>query len=420
MLPFSRRAFLVLAAFLSLAPPALGAWLRWGGWPPGFGVFPPQVPLDSHGLPIPEPGFSPLYFAAASCAAGVIVAFLIWPRWFGFHYEQQLGARLAKTFRGALPWWFWAGLALNVVCWGMMWFSTATIVKYLFTPLWWGCISAIDGVVYARTGGASIFAKLPRQMLALIVMSIAGWFFFEWLNYFVLENWVYPNSPAIFSESEAYFWFTLTYTCVWPAIFEWYTLLRTFPRLTARWADGPKLSLSMPWLIAALALGSFMGVLVGIFPYLLFFTVWLGSLMILPAAMGLLRFWTPFSPIERGNWTPLVLIALSSFVTGVFWEFWNHGSNAFIPGRNPNFWVYDIPYVNVIHLFSEMPLIGYVGYLPFGIQCWVWWLVAAHVLNFNPDFDPEGVGLPGAATPEGRETRSAAKDGILEGDRARA
>jgi hypothetical protein len=389
-----RRALLVLSALLSLAPPALGAFVRWGGFPPGFGVFPPEVPKDAHGVPIPEPGFSPLYFALASLAALVIVAFFLFPRWFGF---APVTAAKRAAPRVRLPWWFWLGAVVNLTCWGMMWFSNASVVKYLFTPLWWGFILVVDGVVYARTSGASILSKLPKQMSALIVMSIVGWFFFEWLNYFVLENWVYPNSPAIFTnEAEAYFWFSLTYSCVWPAIFEWYTLLRTFPALSQRWSRGPSLSISAPWLLIALAVGVIVGVLVGIFPFFLFFTIWLGSLLVLPAVMGLLGFWTPFSPIKQGNWAPFALMALAGFANGLFWEFWNHGSNAFLPNRNPNFWVYDIPYVNVIHLFSEMPLIGYVGYLPFGVQCWVWWLLAAHVLDFNPDFDPEGVGLPGA------------------------
>lgn len=340
------------------------------------------------------PGFSLPYFVGAALAALVIVAFLVAPRLFGFRKIARPFAWAPK--RGRLPFWFWIGLVVNLASWAMMWFSQAPVVKYLFTPLWWGFIAVIDGIVYKRTGGASIFSRLPRQLLALIVMSVVGWFLFEWLNYFVLENWVYPNSPSIFTQREALFWFTLTYTCVWPAIFEWYTLLRTFPTLEARWAHGPRLSTSTPMLLFAMLAGAAMGVLVGLLPYLLFFTVWLGCLFILPAAMGLLGLWTPFKPIERGNWSPLTLIALSSLANGVFWEFWNHGSNVFLPGRNPNFWRYDIPYVDVIHLFSEMPLLGYCGYLPFGVQCWVWWLVAAHVVNLNPDFDPEGVGLPGA------------------------
>jgi hypothetical protein len=390
-----KRAALVASALLSLLPPALGAFVRWGGMPPGFGVFPPQVPRDSHGTPLPEPGFSPLYFGAMSAVALLVLAVLFFPSWFGF---KASASRASPPSRTRPPWWTYVGLVVNVISWTMMWFSTSPLVKYLFTPLWWGFILVVDGIVYARTGGSSILSKLPKQLLALIAMSIVGWYFFEWLNWFVLENWVYPNSPSLFSEAQAYFWFTLTYTCVWPAIFEWYTLFRTFPSLTQRWSRGPVLALSRPLLLLALVAGALTGVLVGIFPYALFFTVWLGSLLVLPAAMGLLGYWTPLTPIARGNWTPLALIALAGLANGLFWEFWNHGSNVFLPGRNPNFWVYDIPYVNVIHLFSEMPLLGYFGYMPFGVQCWVWWLVAAHVLELNPDFDPAAVGLPGEAT----------------------
>src|SRR5690349_15382216 len=219
-----RRALLVLAALLSLVPPAVGSYFRWGGWPPGFGVFPPQL------SPVPKPGFSPLYFTLCALIAGVMLAYLLFPTWFGFAPPPAVQPRPQKS--GRAPWWLWVGAVVNVICWGMMWFSTAAVVKYLFTPLWWGFILVIDGIVYARTGGSSILSKLPKHMLALIAMSIVGWWFFEWLNYFILEDWIYPISPSIFDQAEAYFWFTLTYTCVWPAIFEWYTLLRTFPKLT--------------------------------------------------------------------------------------------------------------------------------------------------------------------------------------------
>ena len=40
-----------------------------------------------------------------------------------------------------------------------------------------------------------------------------------------------------------------------------------------------------------------------------------------------------------------------------------------------------------------MPLIGYVGYLPFGLQCWAWWLIAANLFQFNPDLELEALTL---------------------------
>jgi hypothetical protein len=39
---------------------------------------------------------------------------------------------------------------------------------------------------------------------------------------------------------------------------------------------------------------------------------------------------------------------------------WNHGSLAH--------WEYAVPYVDRFRIF-EMPLLGYAGYLPFGIEC---------------------------------------------------
>lgn len=393
----ARRSILVVAALLSLLPPALGATLRSGGSPPGFAVFPPQVPRDLAGLPIAVPGFSATYFAIASALALSVLAYLMFPSWFGFARAPERMVPV-RPRRGTLPWWFWMGLVVNLTCWSLMWFSTAFIVRYLFTPLWWSFITAIDGIVYARTAGRSIFARLPKQLLIMIAVSIVGWYSFEWLNWFVLCNWVYPNSPSIFSRSEAVFWFSLTFTCVWPAIFEWYTLLETFPSLTQRWAHGPRMSASRRVAKIALGAGVTLGLVAGLYPSLLFFSVWLSSLLILPAALHLLGLWTPFSPIARGDWSALTLVALAGLANGFFWEFWNYGSNAFLPGRNPNFWVYEIPYLDVIHLFSEMPLLGYFGYLPFAAQCWAWWLVAAHVFGFDPRFAPDGIGLSDAPT----------------------
>ena len=55
-----------------------------------------------------------------------------------------------------------------------------------------------------------------------------------------------------------------------------------------------------------------------------------------------------------------VASASAALVCGFFWEMWNYWSEAR--------WQYDIPYVGQFHVF-EMPLLGYAGYLPFGLMC---------------------------------------------------
>ncbi|HEX8791642.1 MAG TPA: hypothetical protein VF765_11880 [Polyangiaceae bacterium] len=383
-----QRVVVVAAVLATLGLPYAGSVCKWGSPAniPGFGDFPPQRVLT-------PPGFDLLYFVVACAVVLVMIAFLLVPALFGFK-----PAPLPPPSKpGPFPSWFWVGGAICLVSWYMMWWSGMAVVKYLFTALWWGFIAVLDGIVYRRTGGSSIFSRLPKQMFWLGVTSLGGWWAFEWLNYFVLENWTYPNSPAIFTRAQAIFWFSLTYTCVFPAIFEIYTLLRTFPALEARWARGPVIAPSrgLVWLV--LLAGCVGAWCVGYFPFALFFVVWIASLLVLPEAMGLVKLWTPFNPLAVGNWTPMVLCAVASLFTGFFWEMWNHGSNVWHPGLNPNYWVYDVPYVNVVVGFTEMPLLGYFGYLPFGVQCWVWWLVLAHLLNLPVDFDPQGVGLPGAS-----------------------
>ena len=53
-------------------------------------------------------------------------------------------------------------------------------------------------------------------------------------------------------------------------------------------------------------------------------------------------------------------VGLAALVCGGFWEMWNTYSLAK--------WVYAVPFVNRFHLF-EMPVLGYGGYLPFGLEC---------------------------------------------------
>ncbi len=64
--------------------------------------------------------------------------------------------------------------------------------------------------------------------------------------------------------------------------------------------------------------------------------------------------------LTTGNWTGVVAAALAAVTCGVFWEMWNYFSLAK--------WEYSIPFVHRFQIF-EMPLLGYAGYLPFGLQC---------------------------------------------------
>jgi hypothetical protein len=377
-----RKLLLFVSLLVATFLPLSGAAFHWQGLPPGYGVFPPervQAP----------PGFDPLYFAAGVGVVAILLSFLLFPGLYGFKKPDPL----PPLSPGRLPGWFWPGVVVTLVSWGLMWFGPSLAARYTFVPLWWGFIYALDGAVFSLTNGKSLIASRKHEMLILAIVSVVGWYLFEYWNYFVLSNWYYPYAAKLLTPFGNLVWYSLSYTTVWPVCFEAYMLLMAIPAVRGRWSNGPQVRL--PQWVAALALiaGLALQFLLGVFPYPLFWGLWVGSLLIFGAALEISGAWTPFDPAERGDWSRFVVMALGTFLLGFVWEFWNYGSQAFRHGEptNPNYWIYDVPYFNVGHFFSEMPFIGYFGYLFFGVLVWAYWLMIAHLVDIDPDFAHDDV-----------------------------
>jgi hypothetical protein len=375
---------LIWPVLLSIALPLIASWFVYPDThlPPGFGVFPPLF-VET------PPGFNLVIFMLLALVEIGILVFLFFPQLFGFTVPAPTPAPTPSK----LPIWFWLGSAVTVFFWWLMWARVTPfgdLVYYAFTPLWWGFIFALDGLVYSRTGGYSLFASKPKTLLISAVVSLVGWTFFEYFDYFALGNWYYPNSVAIpaLSHAQIVVLFLVAYTTVWPAIFEWYALLNSCPKLAQRYSNGPKISLPgnlMLWggmaLITALVF----------LPYPLFWVMWIGPLVIFGGQLIRLNIATPFTNLAQGNWNPMLLMALGTMFNGFVWELWNWGSMhpSATPVTNPNYWVYDIPYVNVIHIFAEMPLLGYMGYMPFGILAWLMFIWLGNLFGFNTNILPK-------------------------------
>lgn len=370
-----RRLFLMFAGLLLAVVPFLTSLLVYGGMPPGFGIFPPQYT----GL---VPGFNLAAFIVGCIIVAGISIFLIFPQWFGF--GPAVVPPIVKGPHTNFPWWFWPGVVLWIFFWALMWGQWpvfGSLVHYTFVPMWWGFILTIDGIVYKRLGGGSLIAKRPLAVFAIAVSSCFGWYFFEYLDYFVFSNWYYPIN-TIFTTLGYILWYGLAYTTVMPSIFEWYNLLTTFDFWRKRYANGPKITLArwVWWAIFGLGVVSLAALVK--WPAIFFSMVWISPLLLLTSALHLMGYWTPFKPIEKGNWSMALLMAIGCLFNYFLGEMWNYWS----PPGNPNFWMYDVPFVNVAHIF-EMPFLGFFGYLPFGVMCWVWWIQNASILNANPDIE---------------------------------
>jgi len=342
------HVFLLLVLLIGL--PLLGVSLAGQPIHP-YLEFPPQTRSVQH-APFSWPMFLGL---------GLLIALTLGPVVFRV---ARSGARRAEPvwLLRPFPWWGWAGTAVILSSWVLAWnrFSWfATFQAHTFTPLWLGYILVVNAWTFRRTGHC-LMVDRPRVFIALFPSSAVFWWSFEYLNRFV-QNWHYLG-PQMLTGWEYFLDATVPFSTVLPAVFSTMELLASVPAVTAGMDRLPLVRLPkkqrVGWVLMVSACAGLVGI--GVWPHTLFPLVWVAPLLLITALQILTEKDTIFSRLEQGDGTSLWLGALAALVCGVWWEMWNSKSLAH--------WEYAIPSVHRFQLF-EMPLLGYAGYLPFGLEC---------------------------------------------------
>jgi len=276
--------------------------------------------------------------------------------------------RAQKTFvpitrkKYPFPWWGWLGLAIMMLGWLMAWARFhwfESLQTYTFTPPWLGFILLVNALTFHRSG-KSLLTHNPGFLIALFVFSAVFWWYFEYLN-LLTENWFYVNTGEL--SNWQFFWYaTLPFSTVLPAVISTSELLKTFPQLTAGLENFFPLRAKNNKTLAAIFLATGVAGMLAInfWPDYLYPLLWLAPTAILASAMAMAGNTELFDGLPAGNWKHIFTLALAALICGFFWEMWNYGSYTQ--------WMYSVPLVQRFHLF-EMPILGYAGYLPFGLQC---------------------------------------------------
>jgi hypothetical protein len=246
------------------------------------------------------------------------------------------------------------GLVLIAVCWPLIWLLPDQIrpASYLFFPLWLGYILVVDALVAHRTG-TSMLLRSRRQFVVLFLVSAPAWWLFEVLNWRT-HNWEYLGS-RVFSGPEYVLLCSISFSTVMPAVFETAELVRTF-RWTERFANGLRLQAARPTAVGLLLAGLGTLGLTLLWPNYFYPLMWGAIFLILDPLNILLDRRSSFDWLRTGDWRPVASLSAGALICGFFWEMWNYFSY-------PK-WIYHTPGVNYLHIF-EMPLLGYIGYLPF-------------------------------------------------------
>ncbi len=258
------------------------------------------------------------------------------------------------------PLWGWAGAAIILLA-EVLLFTRHTWVSIYFTPLaWTGYVLLIDGGVW-RLRGKSRLGSAPREFLALAFWSVPLWLIFEAYN-LRLTNWTYvglPVNPLL--QAIGYTW---SFATIWPALFETASFLEALGWFRA--SGRPPFTLGRAAQLSLVALGALFVSVPALVPVAvgryLFGAVWIGFALLLDPLNHLAGGHSILGELQQGRRSTLYSFLVSGFVCGVFWEFWNYWAAAK--------WVYIFPIMQGWKVF-EMPLAGYLGFLPFALECFV-------------------------------------------------
>jgi len=247
----------------------------------------------------------------------------------------------------------WIGLGLVVLFWALNWGLGGLRTQWTFFPLWLGFCLTMDALVLWRTG-TSLFFRSRWRYLLLFIASAPVWWLFELANA-RLQNWHYAGAEA-FPPFMFWFWATINFTIVVPAVFGSAELMRSFFKKPVK---GPVIRPTRMITGSFFLAGWAMLILMAAWPGIFFPFIWVSLYFILEPINIWLGHRSLVEWTKDGNWQPVVGLWLGVLLTGFFWEMWNYLSY-------PK-WIYHVPWGNWLHIF-EMPLLGYGGYLPFALE----------------------------------------------------
>ena len=222
---------------------------------------------------------------------------------------------------------------------------------WFFSFAWWSYILIVDGWVY-RHRGESLLISYPGRFLFLALWSVGFWFLFEAFN-IRLQNWHYHGLPT--SLPLRWVGYFLAFGTVVPALLETADLVDT--------ADVSKTTGVTPLRASGRAVSVILGMLMLLAPLLWpqqFYPLIWGALIFLLEPLNeklggesLLKDW------RSGGARRFSLLLAAGILCGILWESLNMIGTAH--------WTYSIPGDSGWKLF-EMPLLGYLGFLPFAVS----------------------------------------------------
>jgi len=299
--------------------------------------------------------------------------------------------------RVRIPKTLWIGLAIMLACKSLLFYDVsrtdrgalhtnedlvralsarptdafARIARYFavnMTPfVWVGYLVFLEGVLTMQRGRSPIRSPIrsrPHHFVLLALASVTIWCVFDLINFYSIDAWRYLGMPVHFWDR---FWgYLLAFATIVPGMLmsgQVFLNLGWFERARSpRWR--------MPRWVAVMSL--VIGAAMAVWPLLhpdpiTNLTLWCGLVfMVDPINLWLGRP-SMFRDWQNGWYGRTLAAFAGGLLCGLLWEFWNYWALAK--------WTYNLPFLGSLeHVrYFEMPVLGLLGFVPFGIECWIMW-----------------------------------------------
>jgi hypothetical protein len=241
-----------------------------------------------------------------------------------------------------------------VAIWGRL-LGAEPFITWLYFFAWWPLLLFLDGLL-GRLTGKSLLWQRPGDFLRMLFFSVTVWLVFEVFNLWLL-NWRYAGLEArIWVRWPGY---ALAFATVLPGVLLGAEALAALGVGANLRGQGRRPG---NWQPAFFLLGIGCLVLPFLAPRYAFALIWGSCFFLLDPLLDLLTGDSLTRRFLTGERQQHLCLLLAGLGCGLWWEMWNYPSAAK--------WVYTLPVFNFGKIF-EMPILGFIGFLFFALECWV-------------------------------------------------
>ena len=253
------------------------------------------------------------------------------------------------------------------------WQVLGRVVAHNMTPMCWvGYLLVFDGLLTGldrrkAAAGALLRPRInpirgrPNRFVFAWLTSIPVWCFFDWVNFYHMRAWYYHELPQPpWSRYPGYF---VAFAAISPGMLlaaQWLNQLglarlRTAGVRIPRAIQVAVLLLGVVFLIYPLVTAGPVGSL----------TLWVSLIFLLDPVNHWLGEPSVIGDWRAGRWGRTLSLFAAGGLCGFCWEFWNFWASTK--------WTYDLPFLGSLENLRifEMPMMGFLGFFPFAIECWV-------------------------------------------------